>query len=374
MKDVKIRTEKEHFYWLDLLRFVAAFLVALNHSRNDFFVMYGDLPADQQGTLTSIFYFIARLGHESVVIFFVLSGFLVGGIGLERLASNNFKYRSYVIDRISRIMTPLFGAVVLFFITCRLTNEPFDWLTAIGNLLSLQDIFCKCLVSPFWSLAFEVWFYIMLFAVALMYYNRGTQNHNFYIKACGYILFFICCCVFTKLEPVYLLIWVMGALAYKTRPLNMNKWVFIISIVGVIVFTLLYELSVDSVSLPNNIKVCNTKFVEICLSFSFCLFIQQIILIKPHWSWARSIDKIGTILAKPSYTLYLTHRIIFLFLFYYIFDKKTGDMSMTSIGNYALFLTLTLIGCYLAYLMFEKHTNLIKKYLKEKLLGVDIAR
>lgn len=368
MKNVKIQKEREHFYWLDLLRFVAAFLVVLNHSRNDFFVMYGDLPADQQGALTSIFYFIARLGHESVVIFFVLSGFLVGGIGLERLASNNFKYRSYLIDRVSRIMTPLFGAVVLFFITCLLTNEPFDWLTAIGNLLSLQGIFCKCLVSPFWSLAFEVWFYIMLFAVALMYYNRGNQKHNSFIKVCGYILFFICCCVFTKLEPVYLLIWVMGALAYKTRPSQMNKWVFITSIVGIISFTLLYELSVDSASLPYNIKISDTKFVEIGLSFSFCLFIQQIILIKPQLSWARSIDKIGTVLAKPSYTLYLTHRIVFLLLFYYVFDKKTGDMSMTSMGNYALFLTLTLLGCYLAYLMFEKHTSIIKKYLKKKLL------
>lgn len=368
MKEISCQRPKEHFYWLDLLRFIAAFLVVLNHSRNDFFVMYGDLPAEQQGIVTSLFYFIARLGHESVVIFFVLSGFLVGGIGLERLSSNNFRYRSYVIDRFSRIMTPLFGAVALFFITCQLTHESFDWLTAIGNLLSLQDIFCECLVSPFWSLVYEVWFYIMLFAVALMYYNQKSSNYNNVVKFCGYILFFISCCIFTKLAPLYLLIWIMGALAYKTRPSIFNKWMFAFSLFGILCFTLLYEFSVDSASLISIYKVNNTQFVEVGLSFCFCVFIQQVILLKPQNAFFKSIDKIGTLLAKPSYTLYLTHRIVFLLLFFYFFDMKEGDMSAPSILNYILFLTLTLFGCFLAYLLFEKHTPWIKCFLKKRFL------
>ena len=70
---------KEHFYWLDAIRFIAAFMVLFSHSRNDFFLAYGDLPVEDKGLGTFIFYTLGRLGHEAVIVFFVLSGFLVGG-------------------------------------------------------------------------------------------------------------------------------------------------------------------------------------------------------------------------------------------------------------------------------------------------------
>ena len=37
-----------HYAWLDAIRFIAAFLVLLCHSRNDFFMKYNFLDADQQ--------------------------------------------------------------------------------------------------------------------------------------------------------------------------------------------------------------------------------------------------------------------------------------------------------------------------------------
>lgn len=35
-----ITDKKAHFVWLDTLRFIAAFLVLICHTRNDFFVRY----------------------------------------------------------------------------------------------------------------------------------------------------------------------------------------------------------------------------------------------------------------------------------------------------------------------------------------------
>ena len=99
-------TKNKHFYWLDALRFIAAFTVLFSHSRNDFFLMYGDLPANQQGILTFIFYTLGRLGHEAVITFFVLSGFLVGGRGIERIIQGKFYIKSYAIDRFCRIYPP----------------------------------------------------------------------------------------------------------------------------------------------------------------------------------------------------------------------------------------------------------------------------
>ena len=68
-----------YYYWLDAIRFLAAFMVVFCHSRNDFFLPYGELPVEQKTLGTMLFYSLGRLGHEAVIVFFVLSGFLVGG-------------------------------------------------------------------------------------------------------------------------------------------------------------------------------------------------------------------------------------------------------------------------------------------------------
>lgn len=95
-----------HYYWLDAIRFIAAFMVLFSHTRNDFFMAYGELPVEQQSFFSFAFYLLGRLGHEAVVVFFVLSGFLVGGRGIERIMSGNMDVRSYAIDRFSRIYPP----------------------------------------------------------------------------------------------------------------------------------------------------------------------------------------------------------------------------------------------------------------------------
>lgn len=78
----------------------------ISHSRNDYFLAYGDLPHEHQGIGAFLFYTFGRLGHEAVVVFFVLSGFLVGGRGFERISKGIFDVRSYAIDRFARIIPP----------------------------------------------------------------------------------------------------------------------------------------------------------------------------------------------------------------------------------------------------------------------------
>lgn len=160
--------QKQHFVWLDTLRFLSAFLVLFCHSRNYFFIRYGELEATQQGPLTTLFYLSGRLGAEAVFTFFILSGFLVGGPGLERIFTGTFKLRSYCVDRTIRIMLPLVSAIVLFLFIAPITGTEIVWGRVIGNLLSLQHVCCQPLVGPFWSLSYEVWFYITLAAIALV--------------------------------------------------------------------------------------------------------------------------------------------------------------------------------------------------------------
>lgn len=99
--------QKQHFYWLDTIRFIAAFMVLLSHGRNTFFLTFGDLPIEQQNIVTMAITMFQRMGHEAVIIFFVLSGFLVGGRVLERIRTRTMNICSYIIDRLSRIYPPL---------------------------------------------------------------------------------------------------------------------------------------------------------------------------------------------------------------------------------------------------------------------------
>lgn len=360
-------TEKTMFHWLDLLRFLAAFFVVLNHSRNDFFMMYGDLPIEQQGLLSSVFYFLGRLGHESVIVFFVLSGFLVGGMGLKRLDNNTFRYRSYAIDRCVRIMLPLIGSILFWGIVCIVTGEQFDWFLAAGNLFSLQGVFCGCLVSPFWSLSFEVWFYILLFAIALIKADEDHAIKYKYIRIIGALLFVGCCFVFSRLNAVYLFLWFMGAVAYLIRPQKPNKALLFVSVFGILMFSALYEVSSATMSFSSPIVIKDTSFLEIMLSFFFCVFIQQIILLKPKNKIGVVLDRLGHNLSKFSYTLYLAHRIVFILFFTFVFEKQTGDMSASSMLTYLAFLLAVLLICYLHYCLFERQTDVVKKWLKKKI-------
>jgi peptidoglycan/LPS O-acetylase OafA/YrhL len=68
--------------FLNFSRWSAALLVLVNHARHLILV---DLEEVKQQTLfVKALYFVTGLGHEAVVIFFVISGFLVGGVTLDR--------------------------------------------------------------------------------------------------------------------------------------------------------------------------------------------------------------------------------------------------------------------------------------------------
>lgn len=94
---------------------------------------------------------------------------------------------------------------------------------ALGNLLNLQGIACKSLVSPFWSLSYEVWFYVILGVFAHILLTSRDRT-----KLVGFILLVAATSVFVLgLKMRYLLIWIMGAVSYIVRPQSKNRFVLI---------------------------------------------------------------------------------------------------------------------------------------------------
>jgi hypothetical protein len=78
----------EHsYFWLDLARWLAALLVEGGHLRS--FVFVDANSAGNVSVLWKPFYYLTGLGHEAVMVFFVLSGFLIGKHVYPRVPKNS---------------------------------------------------------------------------------------------------------------------------------------------------------------------------------------------------------------------------------------------------------------------------------------------
>lgn len=131
------------------------------HYRGAFFEDYAHLEASSRSVGTMAFFFMTRLGQEAVLLFFVLSGFLVGGRIIEKVRGGTFSVSHYALDRSCRILIPLFSALLLVAVQWIVTGENFSWICLLGNMLSLQGVFVVPATEPLWSLSYEVWFYIL---------------------------------------------------------------------------------------------------------------------------------------------------------------------------------------------------------------------
>src|SRR5580698_9170265 len=78
---------------LDALRGFAAFSVLLNHLRDALFVDYEAIA--RHNPLTSAAYLVSGLGRQWVMVFFVLSGYLVGGSVLRSIGRGSWSWRAY---------------------------------------------------------------------------------------------------------------------------------------------------------------------------------------------------------------------------------------------------------------------------------------
>jgi len=95
---------KQRYPVLDLIRALAITLVMLYH----FNAMYFRLPAE---TLPYRFF---NWGWHGVDLFFVLSGFLIGGQILEENYAGNFSFKRFYIKRTLRIFPAYYAAVLVF--------------------------------------------------------------------------------------------------------------------------------------------------------------------------------------------------------------------------------------------------------------------
>lgn len=356
---------KQYYYWLDLLRFVSALLVVICHYRGFFFIEYGLLPNVDKNIFTQAFYFIGRLGHEPVIVFFVLSGFLVGGRAMNRILNNNVDVKSYFIDRFTRIMLPLLTALLFMIIIYLILGEPIPFKDIFGSLISLQGVLTGSgNNAPLWSLAYEVWFYLLI--GCFMIISRGTNSRN--VMAAFFVLF-LCICVFTKLQTMYLLILLLGTFAFFLPRENIKhiKSKIIILLILLCCTFVLSQLTSETRFLKLTVfSHIDKRYISILLAFISALLVRYLSVAKPHKNTWVKLERISTKFSDFSYTLYLTHYPL-MFLLSYIGFPKSEQINTKSILFYILEISISLIVAYLIYLVSEKHTSSVKKIIKQQL-------
>lgn len=146
--------------YLDFMRFTAAFAVLLGHMDQDGLAMAW-LP-------------LSRFSHEAVIIFFVLSGFIIYYSTTSRASS----WQQYAVARLSRIYSVALPSVlVCVVLALGLASQGSVELSKLSNYQepTVADVAASLLFlneswllgtnvplnHPYWTLCYEVWFYVL---------------------------------------------------------------------------------------------------------------------------------------------------------------------------------------------------------------------
>lgn len=333
-------------------------MVVAVHFRGEFFDTYSELAPESQNILTQIFFLLHKYGAHGVTIFFILSGFLVGGINLERLIGNTSNLKLYVVDRAVRIGFPLLGALILIAIVDAFhPTETHSFLDLLGNLCGLQGVLASDAGGVFWTLAYEIWFYVLIGAVIALFYCKTSKG-----KLLATATLSLAVCVYSHLDASWLLILCMGIITYylSKSDIPSYKTFGLIAIVAMLMHPFTTATHVEG---RFTIPCVNSTTLKVIFAFCASIFISQIVRHEPKSNMALRFNLIGTKLALFSYSLYITHwqftRIVNLLGFH-----KMHYVNAKTILIYYLLIVAALIFAYFFYLLFERNTGFIKTKIK----------
>jgi len=352
----------KHFYWLDWMRFIAAFMVVVCHARGYHWVDFGSLPKSEQTFPIKVFFALTRAGLEWVVVFFVLSGFLVGGGVIRRTLDRSFDFSSFAIDRVSRIWVPLIPALILTLVVALICGYPVSFAELIGNVFALQGIFFQNFAHnmPLWSLSYEVWFYIIIGAVGILL-QPGIKS-----KTAAFFMLAVGAVVFTKLSFSYLSCWLLGAFCLFLVSDKFKPAVLISGVTLAVLGSVISQLRSETISFTAASLVAFIPSREIAVlieSAGIGLLTAAICKVEPKGTLLVYMEKFGTKLAAFSYTLYLTHYPI---LDLWIYFSPTRNPSITAF-SFLIFVSKVfscLLAAWLLYLPFEAKTVSVRAWMR----------
>lgn len=350
--------------YLHIVRGLAALLVVVFHAKFVFWVG-GNAYVEKNGLHTIGDYalfgldMLSSCGKECVVVFFILSAFVIK----HSFASHHYSWKNFYTIRLIRIYWPfllsMLFSIAMLVICVKYINpqiytgslrEYNTRLSAAYDGLSLQQVLKTILFIykgefagfnyAYWSLGHELIFYLLF-----PFYNR--LNHKTILLPA---ILFIALFLITGLSVFYYqLFFLAGLVLYdyffrlSQQPVIKNKMVYALVLAAFFV----------AVNAAN--KAVSEKFSDIVtLLYSFFIFDYIIYYVKSKNGW---LMKLGDI----SYSLYLNH-LPLLLLFYAVITRYTGELVFFSRVPYYSGVLVALLLTIPLYVLMEKPSI---KYLRK---------
>lgn len=310
-------------YILDVLRGLAALYVLIGHSRwllwEGYSSGYKLHPETYSwfGKIGVYAFSIFNFGHEAVMLFFVLSGFVIQYSSYNQyLKTTRFSIGSYLFKRIKRIYPPfLFALLLTLILDCigkyygygiytgntnyaNINENIFSnisWQTLLGNLFMVQKIYTPVWGTngPLWSLMYEWWFYILY--IPVFFINKKAPLLTAYLVCAGFV-----CLVFFPISIgnwlsvlYYFFAWYMGVFVadlYMGRIKQFSQQICLIVVYAVVI------VMINVVKHPGFMK-------DIILTYIFAVIMYMAL----YYNQKLLIFQRLQPLSEFSYTLYVTH-------------------------------------------------------------------
>lgn len=368
--------------WLELLRGVAALLVLVAHTKHIVFGPgYGELHEVTSSFVLSTIHALGSYGHTSVIVFFVISGLLVGGPLLQAQLLGRASYKSYAIARITRIVPVFVPAVLLSALLLELIvffsgtdpvkfrSEFFDGQAIIEQnhlaniakvLLFTQDIFAIPAGGnvSLWSVVNEVWYYALL--PCLLMLGLGKRL----VAALPLLLILLLFAESAKASffIVYLLIWLMGVALHLVLA-SPRTWVQRLAAVGLVSAVMLLKIGIPQMELDDaQRQFARDITVALGTAFSVVFLVIANVAVPFRRLWA--------FLARHSFSVYAFH-MPFLLLFASLggYAGRFATADLHGAGVFALIGAATFAATLVAWQFTEKHSPKLRKVLSERYLG-----
>jgi peptidoglycan/LPS O-acetylase OafA/YrhL len=360
--------------WLDCFRWLAAFAVCLAHVRAGVMMDYSATMSP--GWLAKAVYWLPGFAHSAVMVFFVLSGYLVGGEIRRGLQRGDFSWRVYASRRLARLYAGYLAALLLgalwdriglnFFNAQHLYSLTENFITVItypisgridaatlaGNLVFCQDILVPPFGSngPLWSLANEAWYYALVPLALWPCFGSGATRGR--ILSLGLL---VAGAWFVRGNILlYLGIWLLGLAPHLLRrPLFRRPWLPAAAFVLVLTMARLHLLP-QLTQWGHDLLVAGT-FVLLLNSLEF------------HSRPAPGPAALHREMAAFSYTIYLGHWPLAL-LVIAVLQQEFGvgyrmPFSATAAGLLVLLLAFVYAYCWAVSLITERQTSRIRGWL-----------
>lgn len=302
--------------------------------------------------------YIYSVGHIGVDLFFVLSGYLIYGMLIQK----HRRLKSYLHRRIQRIYPTFTVVFAIYLVLSGLfpsqSKIPSGWNDAlifiIQNYLLMPGLFdVTAIITVAWSLSYEFFYYLLIpFVISSFSLRSWKPQQRMALFSSASIVLFAYFAV--NGGPIRLLMFVSGILLYETIE---HKFIQNMPPLGLPALL----AAIASVALLTNLDV-NGAWVYALLYVLFFIFCLECFLLTGRTTRLFSMSPLRW-LGNMSYSYYLIHGLALKFIFMMlekVYPSQQSETLMLWLLLPPIFF-LTLIPSAMLFIYIEKPYSLVRR-------------